>query len=161
MHKGKDDRDTPQPPCDPGLHALVMDYSCPPKTPANSNFSANDTTLQQLYDHVSEILTSSNTVTETEKDIKESFKKVYDDYEASSSNKSNDHSKDTLAAKAHADVSSNADASQTRVRTAADHQGSADSGEGDVITTTRAYHGTTIKVTAGQPLLTIKIRDKP
>ena len=138
--KGKDERDTPS---------------------ANSKYPSSSLTTRQLYDQVRNVWLSSEEQTDIEKDTRLHFRSIYDDYEMSSSNLSHEHAKDTLDAKAHADSTSEADANHTRVRTAVDHQGSTDTSVGDVTTTSRSYHGTTIHVTAGQPILTIKIQEKP
>jgi hypothetical protein len=128
--------------------------------PVESNSTPGSLTTVQLYDEIRNIAHSFDTWTEFDKSTKEWFSREFRSDEQESSNKSHEHSKDDLSVKARSDSSSDSDAAHARVRTSSDHQDTAGSAQSDVITSTRAYHGTTIRVVAGQPVLTIKIQEK-
>ena len=132
-----------------------------PQPSTASKYTTDSTTTDELTRIVQQFSTEVSTTSETEHDVKQGFQSVYKKDEESGSGKTHEHSTDDLKAKAKSESSTDSVATQARVRTSADKSDSADTSEGDRSSVTRTYHGTTIKVTAGHPVLAVKVQEKP
>jgi len=126
--------------------------------PPHSSNQAQDSTLDWVYYAVHEASMASQQ--ETEQHLSGHFSDIYKKDEESTSDKSSTHSSGSTSVKTSSGSSSDSDTSHSDVKSASDAQQKKEDLQLEHVTTSRTYHGTTISVIAGHPVLQVTVEEQ-